>query len=351
MSHRIDSRRAFTLVELLVVIAIVALLIGLLLPAVQKVREAANRIKCSNNLKQLGLGCHDFEASHGHLPPGYLGPIPNDHPYGADVERIQHVGLLVYLLPYVEQDTLFRQLQVDLDPHRLGPAWFTNATNWQLAQTRIKLFECPSDNMATDTSVIGVAKCYHFFNYDAPLVADQDDNTIEDARLLPPSDPTILGRTNYVGCAGLAGRGTSRYWSQFEGVFTNRSETSFGDITDGTSNTLMLGETYAGDDHGKRLAMPSWMGVGVHPTWSGLQPGPLPWNHPANFSSKHPGVVHFCLADGSVRRLRKGTSWIDWWNWDLSNLWPDRYPPGWWVFQEMAGMRDGGTRDRSSIEN
>src|SRR5262245_5634334 len=134
MSH---PRRGFTLVELLVVIAIIAVLIGLLLPAVQKVREAASRMACSNNLKQLGLACHNYESSHGRLPPGYLGPMPNEREYGADVDQLQHAGLLVYLLPYIEQDAISRQLQIDLDTRRTGPAWYTNLTNWQLAQTRI----------------------------------------------------------------------------------------------------------------------------------------------------------------------------------------------------------------------
>src|SRR5215470_326300 len=101
-------RRGFTLVELLVVIAIIAVLIGLLLPAVQKVREAANRIHCANNLKQLGLACHCYENAHARFPPGYLGPIPNEKVYGPHFDRIQHVGLLVYLLPYVEQDSVYR---------------------------------------------------------------------------------------------------------------------------------------------------------------------------------------------------------------------------------------------------
>src|SRR5262249_52969727 len=129
------SRPGFTLIELLVVIAIIAVLIGLLVPAVQKVREAAARTQCANNLKQLALACHNYEGASGRLPPGYLGPIPNEQEYGSAVDQIQHVGLLVYLLPYVEQDNLYRQLQVELNPRRLGPAWYTNLTNWQLAQT------------------------------------------------------------------------------------------------------------------------------------------------------------------------------------------------------------------------
>src|SRR5262245_24967297 len=118
MSATLGSRprNGFTLIELLVVIAIIAVLIGLLIPAVQKVREAASRITCANNLKQLGLACHNYDSAHGRLPPGYLGPIPNERYLDPNSDRIQNVGLLVYLLPYVEQDTLYRQLQINFDP-------------------------------------------------------------------------------------------------------------------------------------------------------------------------------------------------------------------------------------------
>src|SRR5262249_43952560 len=152
-----------------------------------------------------------YHSTHDVLPPGHLGPIPNERGYGNDADQIQQIGLLVYLLPHVEQGDLFRQLSVQLDPNRLRPAWYTNPTNWKLAQTRIRVFECPADNIATDTSVNGTAKSLHIFNYDAPM--NEDDNTGIDAVMLPPSDPTILGRTNYFGCGGLSARGTSRNWS------------------------------------------------------------------------------------------------------------------------------------------
>src|SRR5262249_46633405 len=142
MSRR---RRGFTLIELLVVIAIIAVLIGLLLPAVQKVREAANRMSCSNNLKQLGLAVHNYQSTFNKLPPGYLRPIPNEGSSGGNA-NVQWIGLIAFLLPYIEQDNVYKQIQTNWDVTRYGDNtatpptgnWWSNSQNWTIAQARIK---------------------------------------------------------------------------------------------------------------------------------------------------------------------------------------------------------------------
>ena len=132
MNGRMSSRRsAFTLIELLVVIAIIAILIGLLLPAVQKIREAANRMKCSNNLKQLALAAHNFESANGKFPEGAWA---SGVAYGnSDLSR---------LLPYIEQDNIARI-------YDYNQPWWGSAGNVAVAGNRIKIMQCPSDANAT----------------------------------------------------------------------------------------------------------------------------------------------------------------------------------------------------------
>jgi prepilin-type N-terminal cleavage/methylation domain-containing protein len=298
------TRSAFTLIELLVVIAIIAILIGLLLPAVQKVREAASRMACSNNLKQLGLAAHNYaSASSDRLPPGYLGPYPNlgapIGPFATDPNNpypAQFVGCLAYLLPYLEQDNLYRTMLSGVPANYLSTTavyspWWNNPSMNQAAQTHVKTFECPSDNPYANG--VGTIVAAHSFLIPGAINTDLPNFPIG-------GGGDAFGRTNYAGVAGYAGVGAGA--DANSGLFVNRTSVSLTQLAgaDGTSNTAMFGE-YLGDrDSGPRSYSAAWMGVGGFPTLYGLAS-----SSSFTFASKHTGIVQFCFADGSVRSIRK----------------------------------------------
>ena len=198
MSHR--SRPAFTLLELLVVIGIIAVLIGLLLPAVQKVREAANRMKCANNMKQLGVAAHSHHDAVGHLPPaiGYYPPAAGAFgPY------------FFHLLPYVEQDNLFKTGDFN-QGFGQGNA---NHPNNRITSTFLKVTRCPSDVYPVQICSWGSSVAWARGNYVANNgVGPMIETTTIDVNFRP------------------------------QGVFMLQSKNRFADITDGTTSTVFLSE-------------------------------------------------------------------------------------------------------------
>lgn len=330
MRHRIRSRRAFTLIELLVVIAIIALLMALLLPAVQKVREAANKMLCGSNMRQIGIACHNYHNDYLKLPPGYLGPIPNET--GANNANGPHVGLLAIILQYMEQDNLYNQLQINWNIKQTGPAWWLNSINYTWAQTKLKMYICPSEQQDLPAIGVGVSSHY-YFNAAGPQIG---------AQLLPNPAGAVLGRANYAGVNGATGDGVNNpFWGQYKGIMINRNDVTLGQISvqDGTSNTLMIGEYLASNDPSfnqpniKHYAG-SWMGIGAGGTVAGL-PGVKepPWYC---FGSRHPAVVQFAFGDCSTRGVRRGTT-------------ATLFSPDWLVLQQLAGRNDGQNLNTSSI--
>ncbi len=336
-----QPRAGFTLIELLVVIAIIGVLIALLLPAVQRVREAANRSRCANNLKQIALACHAYESAQGCFPPGWVGPLNNEQapPLDPPLSHYQNTSFLVYLLPFVEQEPLYRQIRTNYDVTAVAPAWWLDSrppgtpNNWDLAHTRLPLFVCPSTDPYSSTQAVSVAAHLAHTNDPPTLLYYWQDMTDEDQ-----VGASTLGRTNYVGVCGIWGRGTYHSWVTNDGIFTNRSRTRFAQITDGTSNTLMLGEALGGTINGQVQFGAAWMGSrSALPTLGGMTPVDP---NPLQFSSNHPGIVQFAFADASVHPLRHGDT-----NLAVSQeaLQKERANPrlDWLTFQNLGGMREG----------
>ena len=267
-------RRGFTLIELLVVVSIIAVLIALLLPAVQSSRETARMTQCRNHLLQLGLALGNYASSHGVFPPGVVdpaGPISN-MPQG------YHMGWAVQILPFLEEGSLHRR--IDFRQGVYAPA---NAT---AMATQVKVFLCPSDWRPGPMSYMG---CHH--DVEAPIDADN------------------------------------------HGVLYLNSRIAYDDITDGPAYTILLGEARHGTSPGwasgtratlrntgnpinakAPLVLPRpatwWASSSIDPANPGaveasVQGGLLPLTYVGGFSSYHAGGAQFLLGDGSVRFVKE----------------------------------------------
>jgi len=280
---RRNCRPGFTLIELLVVIAIIAILIGLLLPAVQKVRAAADRTQCQNNLKQIGLACHNYHDSYKKLPPG----VQYNYPY-------YYWSWMAKILPFVEQKNLYNK--ADTWAKGGGPGsypWWpwgdfwvsppTSPPNPALGQT-VPFYTCPSDQRR--------------------LVANSDSGM-------------LVGYTSYLGNPGSGNNANN-------GVLYWTSDIRLQIIMDGTSNTLLAGERppsadwnygwwFAGAGYDSQGTGDVLLGaretgyassMGCPGSKVGMQEGSLkdPCDQ-CHFWSGHDGGVNFVFCDGSVRFL------------------------------------------------
>ncbi|MEC8554857.1 MAG: DUF1559 domain-containing protein [Planctomycetota bacterium] len=280
------KRSGFTLVELLVVIAIIGILVGLLLPAVQAAREAARRMQCSNNLKQLGLACLNYESAHKRFPPGHVWP----RTVGQNGNQ-ESWGWTVLIMPFMEQTPLFNQLRVT----EMSLAdYLARATPQQFAllQQDIATLRCPSDTEGD------LAKSFRHWN------GGWGTNQGGWGRW-------ESGLSNYV-----CNRGTRNNWQRrndTHGMFMEMLAVRMADVTDGTSNTFLIGER---DSKYGRAS--TWPGVrnpqgnvhrGIYMHTANVRP-PINSNFPnanstnrgarAGFGSLHTGGAQFCYVDGSV---------------------------------------------------
>jgi prepilin-type N-terminal cleavage/methylation domain-containing protein len=309
-------RRGFTLVELLVVLAIIAVLIGLLLPAVQKVREAAARIKCSNHMKQIGLAAHYYHDTNGHFPPGI-----GYHPAGTNGA---FGTTWFHLLPYLEQGDLYRSALGSVPfPAPAGPTVVHYPGNGNVYSQKVAGFICPSDPSVEPTGVVMIQGYSFGVSCYAPnaLVNTQSDFSTD-----PPTTITVQGRTNVLA------------------------------ITDGASNTIYHAEKYARcsnatlppafQDGGTAWAYTTsplfpWQpppmvlpgkafqpgfaipGLAARGAPNAIGPGskfqvrPTPFLgncDPTRAATAHPGGIVVGMADGSVRTLSPNMSGATWWS-------------------------------------
>jgi prepilin-type N-terminal cleavage/methylation domain-containing protein/prepilin-type processing-associated H-X9-DG protein len=282
------DRQAFTLIELLVVIAIIGTLMGLLMPAVQKVRETANRLGCGNNLRQIGLACQNYHDTLGTLPPGYRASYTY---FDGASDTWPGWGWAAFLLPQLEQEPLYRSINFSLP--------INAPQNAAAVQSIIKTYLCPSDVWSPDPSVVPDG-------FGNPLVS--------------------AAPSSYAACCG--GDESDTFGPGGQGVFYRNSRTRLSDITDGTSQTILVGDRSWGNAQG------IWAGAAAGGVILRGRLNPCPGNSAASypaatlvlahshlnnattdtdgglddFSSKHTGGSNFVFADGSVHFIRSVSS-------------------------------------------
>jgi prepilin-type N-terminal cleavage/methylation domain-containing protein/prepilin-type processing-associated H-X9-DG protein len=292
-SGKRTGSRGFTLIELLVVIAIIAVLIALLLPAVQAAREAARRAQCVNNLKQLALGCHNYESATGVFPLGtYMMPPPGDPSSGPGSGRHEH-SILVRLLPYIEQTQLYNAFNANVH--------FTDPPNSTVQVTGISAIWCPSDGKVSQLDFSNFSWGMRFTSYKG-----NSGTWFSPGRYQDPSNAAF-----------------GSLIAQANGIFYFYSKVSIAGITDGTSNTMLMSETaYGLENNGEEVCWAWWNSGNYSDTmFTTLYPMNPQKKTPGNgtgstgqainsdimvsaASSYHSGGANFAFCDGSVKFLK-----------------------------------------------
>jgi prepilin-type N-terminal cleavage/methylation domain-containing protein len=285
-------RWGFTLIELLVVMAIIAILISLLLPAVQKAREAANRTSCLNNLKQLGLACANFESAQKCLPPARIMRVNKDND-DDDMKSRGGATWAVYLLPYMEQENAFQLWDFEL--------WY-HYQNQQVRLFNVPSYFCPSRRNPSADALVSVSGDLLAFPGVRPPIDDDNDGHWEQI-------PGALAdyACNVGPSASMVG-GSFRLDNPFDkGVRLSK-------ITDGLSNTILIGEKHVPIDYWGQGGWDCSTYDGDSPQCSSRAGGPgLPLAVSLRdprwlYGSAHPTVCNFVFVDGSVHSLSKTLS-------------------------------------------
>jgi len=301
MSRSLLRRSGFTLVELLVVIAIIGVLVALLLPAVQSAREAARRIQCANNLKQMGLGLHNYHDTYNFLPCGAAGTSDDGYGWGTAI------------LPYIEQANLYEKLNssVKIGTNKpIGTYFSANNKPIPGGETKLKAFRCPSSSLPT--------VCPATF-------------TIPGGAPMPPTIPAMVG----YGTSDYKGAGGSCY-ADNDGALGKLAEipwTRFAEITDGLSNMLLAGESaYVSVSSNKFDDWPMWIaapGTDESIRFNGRTSAPINCGCTPTTMIKalgddcafsfHPVGAQFVLCDGSVRLINPNIGLTTWCNLNSRN--------------------------------